>query len=211
MSITNSIKSTTSKVACNPLRSAFLQKTAGIPRYQNFPATCSHLLSTQLLVKETQRLRPNFNTLAYIGAHADYFFAETSPSSKQSVQELFMMDSSMEMSAINCENLSNELVGAQKWFLQADYDNWLLEDNLVDLILMNDGLNINFSEDLGMTIRSMTSSLNRDGMIIGTSTSLEAVDEIKDAAKDNKKNMQVLNLADFGEDLPNILMYNIRK
>jgi len=122
-----------------------------------------------------------------------------------------MMDSSMELSAMNVENLSEELVDAQKWFLQADYDDWLLEENLVDLILMNDGLNINFSEDLGMTIRSMTSSLTKDGMIIGTSTSSEAVDEIKDAAKDNKLNMEVLNLADSGEDFPNILMYNIKK
>jgi len=117
----------------------------------------------------------------------------------------------MELSAMNVENLSEELVDAQKWFLQADYDDWLLEENLVDLILMNDGLNINFSEDLGMTIRSMTSSLTKDGMIIGTSTSSEAVDEIKDAAKDNKLNMEVLNLADSGEDFPNILMYNIKK
>jgi len=211
MSITNSIKCTTSKVASNQLKSAFLQKTKGIPRYQNFPGTCSQLLSAHLLVKETQRLRPMFNTLAYIGAHADYYFAETCPSSKKNVQELFMMDNSMEMSAMNVENLSDQLLDAQKWFLQADYDNWLLEENLVDLILMNDGLNINFSEDLGMTIRSMTSSLKRDGMIIGTSTCEEAVAEIKDAAKDNKKSMQVLNLADFGEELPNMLMYNIKK
>merc|ERR1719499_1193607 len=97
--------------------SALLPKFMGIPRYQNFHA-CPQLLSAHLLVKETQRLRPNFNTLAYIGAKAENFFAENSPAINSNVEELFLMDCDMEMNAKNHYNLSNMLTDAQKWFIQ---------------------------------------------------------------------------------------------
>lgn len=130
-----------------------------LPRYMNpHSGTCTQIQAADKLVRETLRLKPYLTSVAYIGAFPEYYFSLTSniDFKKESIEELFLFDSSMEQLGKTQFNMSKILMNAQKWYLHMDYNEFELEEKSVDMIVMNDNLNLNFSENLEETLSTMT-------------------------------------------------------
>jgi len=78
------------------------------------------------------------------------------------------------------------------------------------MIVMNDNININFCEDLEKTLYNMKSSLKKGGVIMGSSTSKEAAEELVVAAKGLNADMELIELQQT-VDYPNeVLLYKLK-
>lgn len=79
------------------------------------------------------------------------------------------------------------------------------------MIAINDSMSINFSDDLEKTLRSMSDSLVEGGEMIGTSTSEPGLEEIRLAAKDMKKNVEISEIPQSVHYPNNLFLYKIQK
>lgn len=177
-----------------------------------YSGACIQLQGADKLIYATSLLKnAEIKSMAYIGAYPEYYLSMCSKIQESKIEEVFLLDSSMELLGKTQWNIKSMLKNSQKWFLQVDYDNWLLEKDSVDLLVMNDNLNVNFSTDLAKTVNQMTSSLKKNGNILGSSTSKNCVDEIKNAARDNKFDMQVIEIEQNVHYPNNLFLYGISK
>jgi len=164
-------------------------------------------------VRESLKIKPFYSSVAYIGAYPEFYFSLTTSINpeKESIEELFLMDSSMEQLGKTQYNMSKILKKAKKWYLQMDYDEIIFEENSIDMIVMNDNMNINFSEDLEKTMYNMTSYLKDGGVILGTSTSKLATDEIIHAIKGMNVEVELTDVPQNVHYPHELLVYNIKK
>jgi len=177
-----------------------------------YSGACIQLQGADKLLYATSKLKnANIESLAYIGAYPEYYLSMCTKIQESKIEEVFLMDSSMELLDKTHWNVKSMLKKSQKWFLQVDYNNWLLEKDCVDLIVVNDNLNLNFSSDLAKTVNDMTSSLKHQGNLLGSSTSKNCVEEIKSAAKDNKLDMQIIEIEQNVHYPNNLFVYGITK
>lgn len=177
-----------------------------------YSGACIQLQGADKLMYATSLLRNvEITSVAYIGAYPEYYLSMCSKIQENQIEEVFLLDSSMELLDKTHWNIKNMLKNSQKWFLQNDYNNWLLEKDSVDLLVINDNLNLNFSSDLSKTVNDMTSSLKENGNLLGMSTSMACVDEIKHAALDNKLDMEVIEIEQNVHYPNNLFLYGISK
>ena len=177
-----------------------------------YSGACIQLQGADKLMYATSLLRNvEITSVAYIGAYPEYYLSMCSKIQENLIEEVFLLDSSMELLDKTHWNIKNMLKNSQKWFLQNDYNNWLLEKDSVDLLVINDNLNLNFSSDLSKTVNDMTSSLKENGNLLGMSTSMACVDEIKHAALDNKLDMEVIEIEQNVHYPNNLFLYGISK
>jgi hypothetical protein len=177
-----------------------------------YSGACIQLQGADKLIYATSMLKKaNITSVAYIGAYPEYYLSMCSELQENYIEEVFLLDSSMELLNKTHWNTKSMLKDSQKWFLQIDYDNWILEKDAVDLLVINDNLNLNFSADLSKTVNDMTSSLKENGNMLGMSTSQTCVEEIKHAAKDNKLDMEVIEIEQNVHYPNNLFLYGITK
>jgi len=207
--LSNKAVKTIAKNSCPSYQKKLLSISKGaLPRYMNpYSGTCIQLQCTHALFEETQSLRPNYSTLAYIGAYPEYYFSMTG---NDNVKEIFMLDHDMELIGKSQYNMTKILNDSEKWFLKMDYENWILPEDAVEMIVVNDSMGINFSDDLHKTLKDMTSSLKEGGIMIGTSTSESSIEELKTATKELKMDIQVSPISQNIHYPNNLFVYRIR-
>lgn len=160
----------------------FFKYKTTIPRY-TFPnrGTCVQLQSCDALLSATTKLKPDFSTVAYIGSQPEYYLSMIQK--PKSLQEIIIMDASLDLLSRSHFNIQKLFPKMEKWFLLTQFDDWQHDENELDLIVVNNNINLMMSENLEETLKKMVRSLRASGVVVGSMSGQENLNEIRKAVE----------------------------
>lgn len=162
-----------------------------IPRYTSpNRGSCVQLQSCDRQVNLTTKLKPTIQNVAFIGAYPEYYLSMLPD--LNAVKEVFFLDGSLDLLNRTQCNVQRIAYSKEKYYMLTNYNNWDLEEEMFDQIVVNDNMNLIMSDDLDKTVDSLIGSLKKGGVLAGAINSEDGANEIKDSIeKDNSRTLEV--------------------